>query len=312
MSQNINSDTSDKLPEVDQKSTKAEIINAYKGLVKKYEQDIKNKGVNQVQQIMQIEKTKKVEDYTVENIIASLENLKPAMHKVIDELSAKLVLEAKKNKEIKEAIAIQEKRLKDLFEIEARAETLEALIKTEASKREELELVYTKLKIEHKREEEEYNYNLEQERKREQIIQKEKQEEFRKREDLLKTQEDEVRLLKQKVDKFPSEIEILVAKTKEKVTADVKKEMKIEADLLAKEIEGNNKVLLTKLEYYENIIKSQKEEILSFKERLNESTKQVQEIAEKALESSSGKQTLKAVNDIAMNRSGFERDNNRK
>ena len=76
--------------------------------------------------------------------------------------------------------------------------------------------------------------------------------------------------------------------------------MQIKADLLAKEIEGEKKVLETKLNYYEDVINKQNEQIESLKQKSDQANKQIQEIAEKALDSSAGKQTLKAVSELAM------------
>lgn len=73
---------------------------------------------------------------------------------------------------------------------------------------------------------------------------------------------------------------------------------------LAKEVEGEKNVLTTRISFLENTIAKQNEEFVSLKRELDQATRQVQSIAEKAIESSSGKQTLKAINEIAMQQAG--------
>ncbi|MFH1956237.1 MAG: hypothetical protein ABIJ28_01140 [Patescibacteria group bacterium] len=294
----------EEFPDISPKSTKPELMKAYKALVKKYEENIQTKKTDQSKKAAEKQLVEKAEQYTVDNIVQNLNGLKSNMIQGTDDLAGKLIREANKMGEIQKAIKIEENKLQELYDIKIAAESLEELIKTQQKQKEDFNLEYEKIKQGQQREQEEYDYNLKQERKKEQGIYEEKQEEFKKREQELISREQELIDLRQKVEEFPVKLEQAVKEAKEKTAHYIKKEMQIQADLLAKGVEGDKKVMETKLQYFEDMIAKQNEQIESSKQKLDSANKQVQTIAEKALESSSGKQTLRAVSDIAMQQAG--------
>lgn len=294
----------DDLPNVSIRSTKPELFNAYQNLVRKYEENIKNKKTDQVKKTAEKQIVEKTGGYTVENIVQNLQVLKTDMVRGADELAEKLVGEAKKIQEVQAAIKIEEENLRELYDIKVTAETMEEFIRAQKQQKEDFDSVYAQAKLAREREEEEYQYNLKQERKKEQAIWAEKQEAWKKREEELKAREQELADLRQRTEEFPAKLEVAVKEAEEKTESRVKKETQTAADLLAKEVEGEKKVMAVKLQYLEELATKQNEQIESLKQKSDEAARQVQTIAEKALESSSGKQTLRAVSDIAMQQAG--------
>lgn len=182
------------VPEISAKSTKDQILSAYNEMVERLEE-------KQVQSPLE-EKKKgderaiiaKSAQTSLDGIVSHLATLKITLTKQIDTLSENLLEEFSKLSDLKQAIAIEQAHLKELYEIKETAHSLSALmlmqkeqteefdarIKEEQEqfvkemedkktlwdkKQAELEMTYAerqkKLEKQHKWEEEEYKHNLE-------------------------------------------------------------------------------------------------------------------------------------------------------
>lgn len=188
--------------------------------------------------------------------------------------------------------------------MEESATRLENLVKAQEAAKEDFTTETERLKAARDREREEYEYNLKQQRKREEEQRKEREDAFKKREEDLKRQETEVVELHKKVAQFPMEIEKAVAKGKDETTAILKREHDVRTEIAAKDATGDKRVLDAKIGFLEGQVASQREEIVSLKREFENATRQVQSIAEKSIEGSAEKQTLKAVSDIALQQAG--------
>jgi len=121
-------------------STKSEILNAYNELLKKI-QDSK-------QENPKAEQEKKVKETTVENaarltdeeIIGAISSLKLSLNSKLDKIEDDLTSERQKLARIREAIAVEDQRLKDLYQINAGADSLAAILAAQREKKEEFEL----------------------------------------------------------------------------------------------------------------------------------------------------------------------------
>ena len=121
-------------------STKSEILNAYNELLKKI-QDSK-------QENPKAEQEKKVKETTVENaakltdeeIIGAISALKLSLNSKLDKIEDDLTSERQKLARIREAIAVEDQRLKDLYQINAGADSLAAILAAQKEKKEEFEL----------------------------------------------------------------------------------------------------------------------------------------------------------------------------
>lgn len=288
------------LLDVSERSTKADLIKAYKTLLKRQEDHVHTKKGEQVKRATDQQLLQKAGTYTVETLIRHLEEMKLELANGINALSQKLVDEAKKFEDISQATALQEKRIKELHDIETATTNLEDLIKAQETKKELFEEEYERIKLARKHEEEEYDYAIKQERKKEEDMRREREEVIRKREEELKEREQELQELRRKGEASPVELEQAIEKSKEETSRAVRNEMQIKIDIVAKETAGDKKVWETRIAFLEETIANQREENSALKRELEQAIKQVQSIAEKAIEGSSGKQTLKAVSDIAM------------
>jgi DNA repair exonuclease SbcCD ATPase subunit len=293
------------LPDVSERNTKSDIWNAYRTLVKKVQDNVRNKKGDQSRkgkEDMVVQRA--TEEYTVDITLRRLEDVKMDMAQTLNVLSQKLTGEAKKLTEITDAIAIQNNRLNDLHDIEIATLSLEDLIKAQEAKKEEFAAEYEKILTERKRNEEEYAYNRNQQTKKEEALRNEREEAYKKRDEELKQKESEFAELRKKVDGFPRELEEKILKTRNETAERITKEMASEAALKAKEIEGEKNVLTTRIQFLVETNTQKNSEIMTLKKELDQATRQVQSIAEKAIEGSSGKQTLKAVSDIALKQAG--------
>jgi len=296
-----------RMQDVTEKSTKGDILKAYKSLLKKHEDNVRSQKSTQAQQAANAEIVQHARAYTATSVLQNTEELKREIIHALTSLSEKLLGEEKKLEEVERAIAIQQQKLKELYDLETGAMKFEELVKLQELKKEEFDAEYEKMKRERQREQEEYEYALSQQRKKEELRRQEREEQLKKREEELREKEDELRDLRQKVDAFPQELQKAGDKIKAETGEQVRKEMDARAQLLAREVEGEKKVLVTRIGFLEETITKQNGEIASLKKELDQMSKQVQSIAEKAIEGASGKQTLRAISDIALHQTKSSR-----
>jgi hypothetical protein len=158
------------------------------------------------------------------------------------------------------------------------------------------------MKKERQREEEEYTYNLQLKRKKETdayeeektALEKELTEkkatmdkEFAEREAAISTREKEYSELRARVETFQKELERAVKDTEKVITERLTFTYKHEAELAAKEIEGERKLYQQKVSALEMKIKEQDDLIKQLTQKANEAGLQVQNIAIKAIEGAS-------------------------
>ena len=159
-----------------------------------------------------------------------------------------------------------------------------------------------RIKKEREREEEEYTYALKLKRKKDNDGYEEKktamekelvdkkaviEKELSEREGLLSTREKEFEDLKSEVAEFPKRIEKAIKDTEQSVTQRLESQYKHEADLAAKEIEGERKLNTQIISALEAKIKEQEAYIRQLTQKADDAGKQVQNIAIKALEGAS-------------------------
>lgn len=176
--------------DITSKSTKADILDAYEDLRKKLEESQKEApATKKVQEKVKQEEAKVVEaasSYSIGHIITKISDLKLSVDSVLNELSGKLIDEARKLEELRSAIQIEEKYIEEVQDIKISADALSLLIQEYDEKKsnfekerreaeEQFNSEVLKKREEFKREQEEYkaalkekNAELEKARKREQ------------------------------------------------------------------------------------------------------------------------------------------------
>jgi len=160
------------------------------------------------------------------------------------------------------------------------------------------------------RDSEEFRYTLERERQmaregfeyekkrleREVAFRKEEMErDLLEREKAVVAREQELEQLRQRVEAFPKELDTAVAKAAQRETERLKGEAKAREELLKKEYEGETRVLQAQIEALQRTVAEQTERIARMAGQLEKSYAQVQDIAVKAIESSSGSRTVGAI-----------------
>jgi len=165
------------------------------------------------------------------------------------------------------------------------------------------------------REEEEYKYNLAVQRKKEKDVYEEekkalmanleeirtKQEkELAEREAAIAEKEKQFFELAKKVELFPAELSKAVKEAENAAYKKVSEDAKIQAQLVAKEVDAESRVAELKIKTLETTAKEQEKRLQRFMEELTEANEKVQNIAVKAIEGASGARTLSAVGEIAL------------
>jgi hypothetical protein len=158
------------------------------------------------------------------------------------------------------------------------------------------------VKKERTREEEEYRYNTLLERKKEEDLYEAKQaalekaleekktkvlQDLAEREKMVTLQEAELKSLRERVERFPQELETAVKSTEHDVREELDRTYRYQTEIAARETEGERKLNMQMITTLQAKIKEQEMLVRSLSQKTDEAGNQVQTIALKALESSS-------------------------
>lgn len=132
--------------EVSVKNTKSEILKAYEELLAK----VKAQKSDQPKQLQEISRKMEVIDKasknTTEGIISAISSLKLGLAKELDKLNEQLLAEYKKLEDIQTAINLEKKNLEELYEVNANADSLAAMLLAQKEKKAEFEAEMTQKK----------------------------------------------------------------------------------------------------------------------------------------------------------------------
>jgi hypothetical protein len=169
------------------------------------------------------------------------------------------------------------------------------------------------------RENAEYEYEVKQERKliteklaeEKKIREKEKADfleakdrEWTAREEEVSKREKEYAETKAKAEKLPELLETGTKKAKEEGAGIARQQAKVKADLLAKTIEGEQKVNDLAIKSREEAINAQLKQITALEQQLSNALKQAQDLAVKAIEGPSHTGSFEALKEIALKQAG--------
>lgn len=115
------------------------------------------------------------------------------------------------------------------------------------------------------------------------------------REAALAAREQELAELQKKASMVPKEIDAAVAKGVKEVTERLTAETRSREELMKKEFEGERNVLKSRIESLEATVKEQREQITKLSQQLDKSYQKVEELAVKALETSSAAQSVSGL-----------------
>ena len=346
---------------INSKSTKAEILAAYKELEKQkksLETELKNqpkastianKPNPQVAVRKVVPTASKNNHQDISKTIQALAEIQSSFGGAVSNLSEQLIKEATELASVREAIALEKLELKELHNLDKIEETTidkliekyqadakkyaEELSEQQESDRQELETLRqawakeqeTKSRFikarneEHRksqqRAKEEYEYNLDltrdldeeeynQEAKfRQQELEQAREtleKEWQEKETEIAKLETEYAEAKEKVTAFKEQLKAKIKQGQEEGKGIGAYQAKVKADLRAKEIAGETKNYELRIESLENTIRHQGTRISKLSQQLDASLQQVQDLAVKAIEGSSNRNSFEAMKAIAM------------
>ncbi len=120
------------------------------------------------------------------------------------------------------------------------------------------------------------------------------------REAAVAARERETNELRDRVAAFQAELDRAVLKAREEAVASSTERARHEAELRAREVDGETRLLKLRIQTLENTVKEQAIRIGELQAEQKESTERVRDIAVKAIEGASGATALSRVNEIAM------------
>lgn len=308
-------------PTISVKSTKEQILQAYQDVLEKLE---KKETLPKVVQKQEQDKSiiQKASTFDSSSVLRNIATLKESTLKQIDLLSEEISNKFDVFETLKKSIEMEQNHLKEIYDIQDSAHTLSALIMAQSEEKKKCEdqiiiLRQTwkdekealerdfkeakeKAERDRKREDEEYKYKIAMERKKEQddyaqrklILEQELsniQEEIKKREQAITEKEKFYKDLEQKVSEFDKKLEMVVKNAQQTLMAELQLKYDFETKLKEKETEGTINILKEKISTLMEKAEDQEKRIGVLSVKSEMATKQVQEIAVKALEVSSSK-----------------------
>ena len=167
--------------------------------------------------------------------------------------------------------------------------------------------------MEREQEEYEYNLNLARDLAEEEYQQnkknlykelsetrQEQEKTWQEREDNIAEREKEYQETKEKVAEFEEKLDKKTKQGKEEGKGIGNYQAKVKADLRSKEIEGERQNYQLRIESIESTIGNQETRIVNLSDQLEAALKQVQDLAVKAIEGTSNRQSLEAMKEIAL------------
>lgn len=120
-------------------STKSEILKAYNELLSRIQETKKDDPRGEQELKIKENTVKEAVSLTDEKIISQISSLKLAVNSTLDKLEDDLTAEYQRLSKIRAAIAVEDQRLKDYYQINAGADSLAAILAAQKEKKEEFE-----------------------------------------------------------------------------------------------------------------------------------------------------------------------------
>lgn len=304
---------------ITQRSTKADLFNAYQEMKEKVEISQKNQLPLPQQAEIKKEEEKilqKTENLLPQNLEDDISSLHKKVQGTLNGLRDKLVQESEKLGELRKAIEIETKRLEEVYDIKLANDTLQTLIADYEIKQKELEkrktgeeaLITDEMEQNRKaweREKEEYKYNLKIERQKEEDIysieqnkkrlewqdaMNKKEAELNEKEEGLNNRTEQIENMKAQIDEFPKKIEAAVENAKKEKEANLQKDFNVQRQIAESQWNSEKNMFEVRIDNSQEIIKNQNTEIASLKKSLYEANQRAQSLATTIVENASGRQ----------------------
>jgi hypothetical protein len=266
--------------------TKQEMLEAYHAVLKQLEaqREAELKPEKRLEEKKAKEVIQIAESLSTEGVSREISNLKLETSKMLAQISDRLEEEVNKFKAIQHAIALKEKELQELYEIEKSAITLAALIESQNQKRQAFEMEMAEKK-------EAFNQEIEALRKQREEEKKRYEEEIKDR-DLM---EKKRREREKEEYEYSFKREQKLAKDKfEDEKAKLEKEIQLKREQMEKELNEREKAIAEK-----------EEELNELKKRVNAFPKELEAAVNKAIKETTDKLNLEAKNREELMRKEF-------
>lgn len=282
-----------KSPVPTEKSTKQEILSAYRELLGEV-----STGAEETLPIDDGKILDSATKETVEKIFTDLSKLKISASATISSLADQLTLEAERLATLRKAIALLQKELEETQKIKVTAGMLLRMVELQKQKEEEFEKEMTakraawafeqkeyeeQMKRDRSRNEEEYAYNQSLEKKRDEDDRTQAQRAFsqemgEKKDELLKEKK-ELEELRRRVAQIPVEIDKATKDAVTKAVAEVRKDTNTASQMAKQHAESELALAQASVASLEQTVKSQVTEITRLNNQIVEASRQVKDIA---------------------------------
>lgn len=295
------------------KSTKADLLKAYEEMKEKFEKA-------QTEQLPLLQQTaiktqeekilKKTEALIPEKLENDITSLRKQVQLSLEGLKEQLITEGQNLNDLRKAIEIESKHLEEVYNIKLAADSLQTLIadyetkQTELSKKKVIEESSLREEIsgqrkEWEREQEEYKYNLKIERKKEQdqyeLNQDKKQAEWQanidkkereiaEKEEAVNNSASEIENMRKEIELFPKKLDTAVKEARQETEKTLQKDFSIEKQIAEQQRSSEKMMLEAKNNTLQELIKSQTSEIISLKKSLSEASQHAQDLAAAVIE----------------------------
>lgn len=283
-----------------EKKTKAEVLEEYESLKKRYDelQMIANVAYDAKNQ----EILGKTKEQTTEQISKSIGELKSGIETTIVDLEKKLLAEVQRLSEMQKAIEVSRAVLETQYNVQVGADALKKIIEEAEKKKRELETEMAQKKLvldteiqnqkrDWTREQEEYEYSTKLNQKRDnaqfalEMAQKEKN--LADREITLKSREVEYANLIKQVEEFPKNLEKALVEKEKTVIAMVKAEQTMVMVAAKKEWDAANALRDMKTQHLQEKVSEQENIIIKLQQDLKQAAAKAQELAVNVIRHSS-------------------------
>lgn len=296
--------------EITSKNTKKEILDAYNKVLNKLEGSHSSGSSSQQTKIEDL-LVAKATSSDKNDMVRKLADLKIEIGQYLSDLEEKLVSERERLEDFTKAKQVEEKRLKEFYDINVRANTLEALIIAEKEKRAQLqsdsknelarlERLKEDKEMEWNRAKEEYEYKLKIKQRQDQdqynqksaqlereLIEKKNKvdKDLLEREEKLKAQENdliELRKFKQNSEKI---IQEKITQAQQEVSTKLSQQYEYDIKIKEKETEGEVSLLKQRIKLLEEKLKEKQDSAKDLAHRMHEAQQQAHDLAKKVIES---------------------------
>jgi DNA repair exonuclease SbcCD ATPase subunit len=281
------------IPHVTEKDRKADIMAAYEELKHKYETKAQKAKSKEHDFAAARESTivKKAKAHTVDHIVDSSARLEQDIHRSLADINTKLQERIRTLEELEEAISIEEKRLKDVHDISAAANTLTDLIETHRLKKWELDEEMARIKEEWKREREEERYHRTQEQQREQDAfdqkQREREQELDEQRETLKQEKQDLATIAKRAESFDAELAKAVDQSRSETEKRIRTEEEGKAALLSEQAQREKAIADLRITGLTTTVSELQKECTLLKKQLSDANREAKDIAIKVIEGAS-------------------------